>query len=442
MIQDKPKNIYNPKAANELLAVAETYLDHADRLIYSYGSKTFLSGYALYDNAYDGRGNIDCSTFLLLVLAGIPYEASPYSTGSVDGLKPGDQPWVQTGLVDFSELHRTYTSIAERIGRPYLECPKGLDLEKAAAMGISIDVLGDEIRNSGALRRSTAIAQHYIRNGDCFSDPAYLRPGDIVFYRSAEFFKERKDEEAQIVHVGIVAEDTTLMFNSSGYLSKEKAAAEGLPAVALSPVFGRRAPSFFARPDYGRKNSLETRRLTDFAQIKMLYESQLKKDFVRNELKPLASMKRSWEKGSYDCYGLFDGTEILGYAFYVRLGNDYLLDYLAITDDHRGQGLGSVFLRQLADCMADAGCVIVEVEDPDRAPDEETRALRERRLQFYLRSGYLTVDVTSSVFGVAYRLLEFPATGSHSTEKLRSVYTAIYRDTLPAVFFRTQFQVF
>ncbi len=442
MILNKPKNIYNPEAAKQLLAVAESYLDHADQLIYSYGSKTFLSGYALYDADYDGRGNIDCSTFLLLVLAGIPYEASPYATGTVDGLRPGKQSWIESGLVDFSDLPRTYISIAERIGRPYLDCPKGLDLDKAAAMGISIETLGDEIRNSGAARRSTAIAQHFMENGDCFTDPSYLRPGDIVFYRSAEFFKDRKDEEAQIVHVGIAAEDTAFMFNSSGYLSKEKAKAEGLPAVALSHVFGRRVPSFFARPDYDRKNSLETRRLTDFAQIKMLYRRRLKKDFVRNEVKPLASMKRAWEKGSYECYGLFDGAEIQGYAFYVRLGNDCLLDYLAISDDHRSQGLGSVFLRQLADCMVDADCVIVEVEDPDRAPDAETRALRERRLRFYLRSGYLKTDVTSSVFGVAYRLLELPVTGSHSTEKLRSVYTKIYRDTLPAVFSRTQFQVF
>ena len=441
MILNSPKNTYDPEATKQILHVAETYLDHADRLIYSYGSKTFLSGYALYDAAYNGRGNIDCSTFLLLVLAGIPYDASPYATGSVDMLKPGDQPWIQTGLMDFSNLPRAYISIAERIGRPYLDCPRGLDLEKAAEMGISVETLGDEIRNSGALRRSTAIAQHYIRNGDCFSDPACLRPGDVVFYRSAEFFKDREDEEAQIVHVGIVAEDTALMINSSGYLSKEKAITEGLPAVALSPVFGRRAPSFFARPDYGRASSCEVRRLKEFNQIEHLYKSRLKKDFARDELKPLASMRRSWEKGTYDCYGLFSENEIQGYAFYVRLGNNYLLDYLAIADDCRGQGLGSVFLRQLAVCMADAGCIILEVEDPEQASDEETRTLRERRLRFYLRSGYLKTDVTSKVFGVAYRLLEFPVTGPHNAEELRTVYTEIYRDTLPAVFFRTQFSV-
>ena len=250
MIPNAPKNQYRPSAAEQLLAVADTYLRKADRLIYSYGSKTFLSGYALYDEAHDGRGNIDCSTFALLVLAGIPYEASPYATGTVAGLAPAPVAWAQSGLADLSDLPKTYVDIAERIGRPYLACAKGLDLEKAAALGISIETLGEEIRRSGAARRSTSIAQYYLSRGECYADPAFLRPGDIVFYRSAEFFRERSDEEAQIVHVGIVTADSERMIHSSGYLSKERARAEGLPAVAVAPIIGRRAPSFFARPAY------------------------------------------------------------------------------------------------------------------------------------------------------------------------------------------------
>ena len=250
MIPDSPKNRYHPAAAQPLLAVADSYLRNADRLVYSYGSKTFLSGYAIYDEAQDGRGNIDCSTFLLLVLAGIPYEASPYATGTADGLRPAPAPWAQTGLADFSDLPKTYVAIAERIGRPYLACAEGLDLEKAAALGISVETLGEEIRKSGAVRRSTAIAQYYLNRGECYTDPGFLRPGDIVFYRSAKFFKDRGDAEAQIVHVGIVTEDTGQMVNSSGYLSKERARAEGLPAVAVAPIFGRREPCFFARPAY------------------------------------------------------------------------------------------------------------------------------------------------------------------------------------------------
>ncbi len=232
--------------------MAETYLSNADRLIYSYGSKTFLSGYAIFDAAYNRRGNIDCSTFLLLVLSGIPYGLSPYATGTAEGLAPSHYPWAQRELFDFSDIPETYMEIADRIGRPYLKGEKGLDLEKAAAMGISVKTLGEEIRKSGATRRSASIANHYIRNGEAYTDSAYLCPGDIVFYRSAGFFGDNGDSETQIVHVGLATQNTALMINSSGYLSKEQAIRENLPAVSVSEIFGRRTPSFFARPDYGK----------------------------------------------------------------------------------------------------------------------------------------------------------------------------------------------
>ena len=184
-----------------------------------------------------------------------------------------------------------------------------------------------------------------------------------------------------------------------------------------------------------------TRRLTDFAQVERLYKSRLKKDFARNELRPLASLRRSWEKDAYDCYGLFAGEEILGYAFFVRLGKNYLFDYRGIAEGCRDQGLGSIFLGQLAAELTEADCVIGEVEDPDKAKDEQTRAVRERRLQFYLRSGYRETELRSVVFGVDYRLLEVPTGITHMADELRTIYTELYRSILPAPFFRTQFRV-
>ena len=186
---------------------------------------------------------------------------------------------------------------------------------------------------------------------------------------------------------------------------------------------------------------LSTRRLTEFSQVEALYRTRLKKDFVRNELKPLISMRRSWEKNAYDCYGLYDGEEILGYAFFVRLGSSALLDYLAIAEEHRGEGLGTVFLRQLRSCLRDADCVLVEVEDPEKAGDGETRTQRERRRQFYLRSGWRETGLRSVVFGADYRILEVPTAKPHVTQELRQVYTELYRSILPALFFRTQFRV-
>ena len=189
------------------------------------------------------------------------------------------------------------------------------------------------------------------------------------------------------------------------------------------------------------QEALYTRRITDFSVVARLYKSRLKQDFARNELKPLASIRRLWDRDAYDCYGLFRGEEILGYAFFVRIGRNCLFDYLAIEASHRDEGLGSVFLRQLAACLTEADCVVGEVEDPDKAADEAERALRERRLQFYLRGGYRKTELTATVFGADYRILEVPTGRDHSTDELRAVYTDIYQAILPAPFLKTQFRV-
>lgn len=188
------------------------------------------------------------------------------------------------------------------------------------------------------------------------------------------------------------------------------------------------------------RTPLHTRRITDFETIRYLYKSRLKKDFARNELKPLSSMQRLWQEDAYDCYGLFDDDEILGYAFFVRRGKNYLFDYLAVEENRRDEGLGSIFLRQLAACMADADCVVGEVEDPDQAKDEAAHALRERRLQFYLRNGYQKTELTSVVFGADYRILEVPVGKIHTTDELRTIYTGLYQSIFPALIFKTQFR--
>ena len=189
------------------------------------------------------------------------------------------------------------------------------------------------------------------------------------------------------------------------------------------------------------EKNLQTKRITDFGQIKALYKSRMKKDFVRSELKSLFAMRRSWEKNAYECYGLFEGSNILGYAFFVRLNRRYLLDYLAVEESRRGQGLGSVFLRELAHRMKDADCVIAEVEDPEQAKDEAERALRERRLRFYLRNGYVKTALASVVFGVDYRILEAASYSAHPVDQLRELYAAFYQSMLPALLFHTQFRI-
>lgn len=249
-IPEHPQAAYDPEAAGEIVVCAESYLRQADRLIYSYGSRTFLSGYPIFDKDFDNRGNIDCSSFVLLVLALIPYEESPYATGTISNLASKAKRALPKELIDFSHLPDRYVGIAERIGRPYLKGPRGLDLNKAEEMGISLETLKEEIRAVGGRRLSASLAQYYREKGVCFLDPSQAKPGDIVFFRSKGFFKEGErvfTGNREITHVGIVARDPSQMINSSGTYQKSEDK-KAKPAVSLVPLFGTRKPAFFARP--------------------------------------------------------------------------------------------------------------------------------------------------------------------------------------------------
>ena len=104
--------------------------------------------------------------------------------------------------------------------------------------------------------------------------------------------------------------------------------------------------------------SMETQQITDFSTVEHIYKTQMKHDFTPNELKPLSVLLRDWNRNAYECYALREEEEVLGYAFFVREGSNCLFDYFAIEKHHRNRGLGSFFLKQLADCFRDAECIV------------------------------------------------------------------------------------
>ena len=91
-------------AVREVLMTAESYLKNTDRLIYSYAGKTYLSGAPILDRDFQDRGNIDCSTYVHLVLQGVPYEESPYVTGNTEDTFRSAAAWREA---QFAEALRT-----------------------------------------------------------------------------------------------------------------------------------------------------------------------------------------------------------------------------------------------------------------------------------------------------------------------------------------------
>lgn len=167
-------------------------------------------------------------------------------------------------------------------------------------------------------------------------------------------------------------------------------------------------------------------------QAEQIYMQYMKQDFAPDELKPFGMIQEAWARGEYECLGFYDGAMLSGYAYLVRLGREYLLDYFAVQADLRGSGYGSRILQMLRMEYAEASSILIESENPDYAVDASEFTERQRRLRFYHRAGCLDTGVTVRLFGVEYKVLELPVSGAHSPDAIRESYMRLYLSFLSA----------
>ncbi len=125
-------------------------------------------------------------------------------------------------------------------------------------------------------------------------------------------------------------------------------------------------------------------RILGSSQIEDVYETHMRRDFPRDELKPLKAIMEMKERGIYDCLGLFDGTELLAYAYLVKesVRGYLLLDYLAACPDRRSQGVGSRTLAMLRDKYREKKGIFVECECLRTSGDAAQLQKRQRRVRF------------------------------------------------------------
>lgn len=194
--------VYCEPKAMEAVYVARTYwLARAAGRKFTYqGGDTFLDGAALNDDS--GAGRIDCSTFIHLVMRGITYDKSPYTTRTANA---------------------TYNAS---------------DL----ATNTSYTWADDHIRSSstlgGMVRYAADLAAYYWTAGRAFTDASQRKPGDLIFHTT-----KQNNRFMSITHVSIVSEDIDQYYNVTE-----------IENVVVRTAYANRNADivFFARPDYER----------------------------------------------------------------------------------------------------------------------------------------------------------------------------------------------
>ena len=147
-------------------------------------------------------------------------------------------------------------------------------------------------------------------------------------------------------------------------------------------------------------------RLLTADEMAQVYHQHMKYDFPPDELKPLKRLQTMLASGHYAPYALLREGEVVSYAFYWTAGDSYvMLDYFAVVRAHRNRGVGGELLREMLErfCVDGKG-VYGEVEMPISG-DPEVDALRNRRLNFYLRNGMRKAGFYTKIFGVPYVMI-------------------------------------
>ena len=135
----------------------------------------------------------------------------------------------------------------------------------------------------------------------------------------------------------------------------------------------------------------------DWLRIRLLY----RRAFPRYERKPFQIIRRMHKEGRTDVWLAEQDGHFAGLAATINGDGTILLDYLAVHDKRRDQGIGSAMLQALLTLYEGRG-LFVEIEAADRDDADGSKA---RRKAFYLRNGLSDMHVVAILFGVRMELL-------------------------------------
>ena len=140
-----------------------------------------------------------------------------------------------------------------------------------------------------------------------------------------------------------------------------------------------------------------------------LLKKHLRRDFVITDRTPFKEIANLMSKGQAEAFFAVEGGEYRAYTVLHYFKGAVQILYLAVMPEHRGQGVGGQVISLIKEIAGDRP-IVLEVEDADAAVDMNTKSIRVRRVAFYKRHGFNTVDGVKFI-GLICRGLKVMACG-------------------------------
>lgn len=140
---------------------------------------------------------------------------------------------------------------------------------------------------------------------------------------------------------------------------------------------------------------------TDETRQKLI-EALYLRAFPKSERKPFSLMLQKQAEGTMELLSIEEENRFLGLAIFAHDKDIALLDYFAISEDFRGQGIGSRAIKALQKIYTGKRFVL-EIETTKKSCKD--LEMREHRKNFYLRNGLHTMDFDVNLFGVEMEVL-------------------------------------
>lgn len=166
---------------------------------------------------------------------------------------------------------------------------------------------------------------------------------------------------------------------------------------------------------------------------KNIYKQHMKRDFPKNELRPLHGIEALVNQGVYYTYGIFEKDSLIAYAYFweEKEREILLFDYFAVVSNLRNQGHGTEAMKAILHLCENKRGVILETENPEKAESNEERETRIRRISFYKKCGLAMSDVRIYLFGVEYYMMYKEWKESGVAKEIVPVMKTLYGNLLP-----------